>query len=230
MELPLGQMVSRRDLQYFVQLSGPPRELMAKKQSRGHLGRRKRGERIFTYAELARQVNRCANALKSLGLNTGDRVTIYLPKIPEQIVAMLACARIGLIHSVVYSGFSAPALESRIKDAEARLIITADYGYDRGKPINLKTVVDQAVANCPTIETSIVVRREKPGIALTDRELDWKNGSRVTPRSAKPNPWIPKPRCTFSTRPARRENLKGWYTSTADTWSARISPRNTSSI
>ena len=90
-------------------------------------------ERIFTYAELYRQVNRCANALKVLGMNKGDRVTIYLPKIPEQIVAMLACARLGLIHSVVYSGFSAPALESRIKDAEARLVITADYGYDRGK-------------------------------------------------------------------------------------------------
>src|SRR6266545_4220596 len=103
-------------------------------------------ERIFTYAELYRQVNRCANALKALGLKKGDRVTIYLPKIPEQIVAMLACARIGLIHSVVYSGFSAPALQSRIQDSEARLVITADVGYDRSKVINLKTVVDQAVA------------------------------------------------------------------------------------
>ena len=89
-------------------------------------------ERVFTYGELYRQVNRCANALKALGLRQGDRVTIYLPKIPEQIVAMLACARIGVIHSVVYSGFSAPALASRIQDAEARLVITADVGYDRG--------------------------------------------------------------------------------------------------
>ena len=131
-------------------------------------------ERIFTYAELYRQVNRCANALKTLGMKKGDRVTIYLPKIPEQIVAMLACARLGLIHSVVYSGFSAPALESRIKDAEARLIITADYGYDRGKHIPLKTVVDAAIANCPTIEKTIVVRREKPRIDLdAHKELDW---------------------------------------------------------
>ncbi|MGH7165982.1 MAG: AMP-binding protein, partial [Nitrospiraceae bacterium] len=76
-------------------------------------------ERVFTYGELLRQVNRCANALKALGLRKGDRVSIYLPKIPEQIVAMLACARIGVIHSVVYSGFSAPALESRIQDAES---------------------------------------------------------------------------------------------------------------
>ena len=103
-------------------------------------------ERIFTYAELYRQVNRCANALKALGMKKGDRVTIYLPKIPEQIVAMLACARLGLIHSVVYSGFSAPALKSRINDAEARLVITADYGYDRGKQVPLKTVVDAAIA------------------------------------------------------------------------------------
>ena len=131
-------------------------------------------ERIFTYGELARQVNRCANALKALGLRKGDRVTIYLPKIPEQVVAMLACARIGLVHSVVYSGFSAPALESRIKDAESRAVITADCGYDRGKRIDLKTVVDQAVADCPTVETVIVVRREQPGITLSGpKEVDW---------------------------------------------------------
>ncbi|HWC50312.1 MAG TPA: AMP-binding protein, partial [Nitrospira sp.] len=88
-------------------------------------------ERVFTYAELHRQVNRCANALKKLGLTQGDRVTIYLPKVPEQVIAMLACARLGVIHSVVYSGFSAPALASRINDAESRLVITADVGFDR---------------------------------------------------------------------------------------------------
>ncbi|MBI4400401.1 MAG: AMP-binding protein, partial [Nitrospirae bacterium] len=131
-------------------------------------------ERIFTYGELSRQVNRCANALKALGLRKGDRVSIYLPKIPEQIVAMLACARIGAIHSVVYSGFSAPALESRIQDAESRVVITADVGYDRAKRIDLKRVVDQAVANCPSVESVVVVRRERPGIPLAGpKELDW---------------------------------------------------------
>ncbi|WP_447972317.1 acetate--CoA ligase [Nitrospira sp. Kam-Ns4a] len=131
-------------------------------------------ERIFTYGELLRQVNRCANALKALGLRKGDRVTIYLPKIPEQIVAMLACARIGVIHSVVYSGFSAPALQSRITDAESRVVITADVGYDRGTSIPLKSVVDQAVANCTSVETVVVVRREKPGLPLVPpREIDW---------------------------------------------------------
>ena len=131
-------------------------------------------ERIFTYGELLRQVSRCANALKALGLQKGDRVTIYLPKIPEQVVAMLACARIGVIHSVVYSGFSAPALASRIQDAEARVVITADVGYDRGKTINLKGVVDHAVRACPSVETVVVVRRESLGVALTaTKEIDW---------------------------------------------------------
>ena len=131
-------------------------------------------ERIFTYGELFRQVCRCANALKALGLRKGDRVTIYLPKIPEQIVAMLACARLGVIHSVVYSGFSAPALESRIQDAESRVVITADVGYDRGKVINLKSVVDQAVANCRWVERVVVVRREPSSPALSaPKELDW---------------------------------------------------------
>ena len=131
-------------------------------------------ERVFTYGELSRQVNRCANALKALGLQKGDRVTIYLPKIPEQIVAMLACARIGVIHSVVYSGFSAPALATRIQDAEARVVITADVGYDRGKVIQLKPVVDQAIASCGSVERVVVVRREKPEITLSSpKELDW---------------------------------------------------------
>ncbi len=131
-------------------------------------------ERIYTYGELYRQVNKCANALKNLGLQQGDRVTIYLPKIPEQIVAMLACARIGVIHSVVYSGFSATALAARIKDCEAKVVITADAGYDRGKKIPLKPVVDEAVAHCPSVEKVIVVQREKLSHPLqAPKELDW---------------------------------------------------------
>ncbi|HBP88497.1 MAG TPA: acetate--CoA ligase [Nitrospirales bacterium] len=131
-------------------------------------------ERILTYGELYRQVNKCANALKSLGLQKGDRVTIYLPKIPEQIVAMLACARIGVIHSVVYSGFSATALATRIHDCESRVVITADVGYDRSKKIPLKPVVDEAVAKCPTVEKVIVVQREPSATPLqAPKELDW---------------------------------------------------------
>ena len=131
-------------------------------------------ERVFTYGQLTRLVNRCANALKALGLRKGDRVTIYLPKIPEQVIAMLACARIGVIHSVVYSGFSAPALQARIQDAASRLVITADVGYDRGKVVNLKGVVDQAVAGSSTVESVVVVRRSQPPIPLSNpKELDW---------------------------------------------------------
>ena len=131
-------------------------------------------ERVLTYGELYRQVNKCANALKGLGLKKGDRVTIYLPKIPEQIVAMLACARIGVIHSVVYSGFSSAALATRIHDCEARVVITADVGYDRSKKIPLKPVVDEAVAKCPTVEKIVVVQRERTGTPLqTPKEIDW---------------------------------------------------------
>ena len=131
-------------------------------------------ERILTYGELYRQVNRCANALKKLGVQKGDRVTIYLPKVPEQVIAMLACARIGAIHSVVYSGFSAPALASRVNDAEAKLVITADVGFDRGKVINLKPVVDEALKSCPTVGHVVVVRRQVPGPALSaPKEIDW---------------------------------------------------------
>src|SRR6476619_2964627 len=131
-------------------------------------------ERVFTYAELYRQVNRCANALKKLGLNAGDRVTIYLPKIPEQVIAMLACARIGVIHSVVYSGFSAPALASRINDAESRLVITADVGFDRSKILNLKPIVDDALKQCPTVEHVVVVRRQSSSPPpVPPNEIDW---------------------------------------------------------
>ena len=132
-------------------------------------------ERIFTYAELYRQVNRCANALKKLGLQRGDRVTIYLPKIPEQVIAMLACARIGVIHSVVYSGFSAPALASRINDAESKVVITADVGFDRGKAIQLKSVVDEASrsARRSTMWWSYAARLHGPPLSLP-KELDWK--------------------------------------------------------
>src|SRR5207245_10008582 len=127
-----------------------------------------------------RKVCRCANALKALGVRKGDRVAIYLPKIPEQTVAMLACARIGAIHTVVYSGFSAPALASRIEDSQPRVIVTADVGYDRCKVVPLKPVVDEAVAHSPCIEKVVVVRRQKPGVTLSSpKEIDWDDWLKV---------------------------------------------------
>ncbi|OLF07739.1 acetate--CoA ligase [Actinophytocola xinjiangensis] len=125
--------------------------------------------RTITYAELQREVSRTANALTSLGLVAGDRVAIYLPMLPEAIFAMLACARLGLTHSVVFGGFSAEALRSRIDDAQAKLVITADGQYRRGKPAPLKTAVDEAVARTPSIEKVLVVRR-------TGIDVDWSDG------------------------------------------------------
>jgi len=119
--------------------------------------------RVLTYWDLAREVNRCANALKTLGVRRGDRVAIYLPMIPEAAVAMLACARIGAVHSVVFGGFSAEALRDRINDAEAVALITADGGYRRGQVIPLKRFADQALAECPSVRHVVVVRRRQGG-------------------------------------------------------------------
>ena len=115
--------------------------------------------RAISYWELYRDVNRCANALKALGVGKGDRVAIYLPMIPEVVVAMLACARIGAPHSVVFGGFSAESLRDRINDAEAKLLITADLGYRRGQIIPLKRSADEALKHTPSIQHVVVVRR-----------------------------------------------------------------------
>jgi acetyl-CoA synthetase len=129
--------------------------------------------RTITYSQLKDDVCRAANALEALGVGEGDRVAIYLPMIPEAVVSMLACARIGAIHSVVFGGFSAEALRSRIEDAQARLVITADGGYRRGAPSALKPAVDEAVAASPTIENVLVVRRTGGEVEWTSRDVWW---------------------------------------------------------
>jgi acetyl-CoA synthetase len=116
-------------------------------------------ERSITYAQLLDDVCRFANALRSLGVAKGDRVAIYLGMVPELPVAMLACARIGAAHSVVFGGFSAEALRDRINDAEAKVLVTADGAYRRGQVVPLKHSADEAVAECPTIEHVVTVRR-----------------------------------------------------------------------
>jgi len=115
--------------------------------------------RVLTYWDLSREVGRCANALKSLGIRRGDRVAIYLPMVPEAVIAMLACARIGAVHSVVFGGFSSESLRDRINDAQAVAVITADGGYRRGQVLPLKRFTDAAIAECPSIKHCIVVRR-----------------------------------------------------------------------
>jgi acetyl-CoA synthetase len=115
--------------------------------------------RVLTYWDLAREVGRCANALKGLGITRGDRVAIYLPMIPEAVIAMLACARIGAVHSVVFGGFSAESLRDRINDAKAVAVITAEGGYRRGQVLPLKRFADEALAQCPSVRHCIVVQR-----------------------------------------------------------------------
>ncbi len=130
--------------------------------------------RELTYAELQNEVSRAANALTALGVAVGDRVAIYLPLIPEAVVAMLACARVGAVHSVVFGGFSAEALRSRIADAEATLVITADGGYRRGSASALKPAVDEALVGGTTVRHVLVVRRTGQDVAWTPgRDVWW---------------------------------------------------------
>ncbi len=130
--------------------------------------------RVITYAELQGMVNRAANALTELGVRKGDRVAIYLPMIPETVVAMLACARLGAPHTVVFGGFSAGALSSRIIDCQARFVITSDGGYRRGAPSGLKPAVDEALEECPDVRTVLVVRRTGQDVAWTEgRDVWW---------------------------------------------------------
>src|SRR5262245_1584033 len=129
--------------------------------------------RVITYADLQREVAKAANALTELGVGKGDRVAVYMPTIPELPVTLLACARIGAIHSVVSGGFSATALKSRIDDADAKLVVTADGGYRRGAPSALKPTVDEAVAECPQVENVLVVRRTGQDVATGDKDVRW---------------------------------------------------------
>lgn len=125
--------------------------------------------RVLTYADLKREVCKATNALIELGVAKGDRVALYMPMIPETVIAMLACARLGAPHTVVFGGFSAEALVSRIEDCDARLVITADGGYRKGAPSALKPNVDDAVARTPRVRNVLVVRR-------TGQQVDWHEG------------------------------------------------------
>lgn len=131
-------------------------------------------QRTVTYADLLRDVSRFANGLKKLGVQKGDRISIYMPMVPELAVAMLACARVGAIHSVIFGGFSAEAIADRNNDAQARFLITADGGYRRGKPLSLKQTADEALAKSPSIEKCIVLSRVGGGTSMQEgRDVWW---------------------------------------------------------
>jgi acetyl-CoA synthetase len=130
-------------------------------------------ERILTYQALHREVCKFANVLKQIGVHTGDRVAIYMPMVPELPIAMLACARIGATHSVVFGGFSAEALRDRINDAQAKVVVTADGGYRRGGEIPLKKAVDDAIQQTPSIEHVIVYRRTGSQVHMEPGRDQW---------------------------------------------------------
>jgi acetyl-CoA synthetase len=138
---------------------------------RGEEGR----ERVYTYQRLLTEVVRFANGLKKIGVSKGDRVCIYMPMVPEQVIAMLACARIGAVHSVVFAGFGETALNMRITAAEAKVVITADISIRRGKAIPLITIVKAAILNAPSVERMVILRRrrEPPVEMRPDFELDF---------------------------------------------------------
>ena len=129
--------------------------------------------RTITYADLYRDVCKFANVLKSLGVKKGDRVTIYLPMVPELPVAMLACARIGAIHIVVFSGFSATSLRDRIDDSKSKVIVTADVGYRRGNSVNLKEIIDDAINELNFVEHVVVLKRTEVSLLLGTKDKLW---------------------------------------------------------
>jgi acetyl-CoA synthetase len=130
-------------------------------------------QRILTYQELHRRVCKFANALKKLGLTTGDRCIIYMPMVPEAAIAMLACARLGMPHSVVFGGFSAEALKARIQDLEAAVVITANGGLRRGKNVPLKQNVDEALKECPSVKHVIVYKRQETPTEMNAGRDSW---------------------------------------------------------
>ncbi len=129
--------------------------------------------KILTYSEMFSQVQKFSNVLKSLGVQKGDRVTLYLPMIPELPIAMLACARIGATHTVIFSGFSATSIRDRIGDSKSKIVVTADGGYRRGKVVKLKEVVDEAIQDFDFVKNVIVVQRTNNEISMSSKDKFW---------------------------------------------------------
>ncbi len=146
-------------------------------------------ERKITYGELHAEVCRMANALKARGVKKGDRVTIYMPMVPETPVAMLACARIGAVHSLVFAGFSAESLASRILDCDSQVVITADEGLRGGRRVKLKANVDEALKECPAVSTVLVVQRTGVECDMAPgRDVFWNNVRETVPADCAPEP------------------------------------------
>ena len=146
-------------------------------------------QRVLTYDSLWRDVNRFANVLKGLGVRRGDRVTIYMPMVPELPVAMLACARIGAVHSVIFGGFSAKAIRERAEDADTAIFVTADAGYRRGNLVPLKGIVDEAIAGLPIVKHVVVLKRAGADVSMcAGRDVWWHDAMAAADPWCEPEP------------------------------------------
>ena len=175
--------------------------------------------RALSYQMLHREVCRFANVLKSLGLKKGDRATVYMGMVPELAIALLACARIGVAHNVVFGGFSAEALRDRINDSKSRVLITQDGGYRRGTIVPLKKNVDDALKGTPTIEKVVVYKRTgEPVEMMHGRDVWWHELMDLAlGRLRSRSPWIPNIRCSCSTPAEPPASPRVWSTRPAAT-------------
>ena len=188
--------------------------------------------RTLTYQQLLREVSKCANVLKSLGVKKGDRVAIYMGMVPELPIAMLACARIGAAHTVVFGGFSAQALIDRINDCGASAVITQDGAFRRGTEVKLKEAVDQALPQCSTVKNVLVYRRTGSNVTMQagPRSLVARaDGDRVG-RLSRLSRWTPSIHSICSILPAPPANPRAFCTPPAAIRSAPTSPPSGSSI
>ncbi len=174
----------------------------------------------ISYNDLYARVSKMANVLREQGIEKGDRVCIYLPMIPELAVSVLACARIGAIHSVIFAGFSASAVAARINDCEAKMVITSDGGFRGEKTIDLKGIIDESLTSCPSVEKVLVVKRTNSEIAMKDGRDQWLQPlvDEASDNNVAEIDLMPKIHCSSFTLPARQENQKEWCTRLLDIW------------
>jgi len=180
-------------------------------------------ERVLTYQDLYREVNRAALALKQAGVGKGDTVAIYLPMVPELPIIMLACARIGAPHTVIFAGFSPDSIRDRVNDCQAKAIVTADGGYRRGNVIPLKANIDEAVRETPSVEHVVVVKRTGTDVTMEEgRDVWWHDWvSAVEGGNARRSHLTPSTLCTSCTRRARPASRRACSIRPRATCSAR---------
>ena len=185
--------------------------------------------RIITYRDLYNKVCQFANVLKNNGVKKGDRVCIYMGMIPELAIAILACARIGAVHSVVFGGFSAQSIADRIQDAQCSLVITCDGAYRGAKDIPLKSVMDDALMACPSVKKVIVCTRTRTPVSmLKGRDVWWEDEIKQVETMGNPparqKKWMQKTCCSFSILPVLPASQKAWYILVPAIWYMPIIP------